>query len=224
MKTRSDHAIVIARTNYGEKDRIVTLLCQESGKITVLAKSVRGPKSRLVGGVELFSVAEINYVEGRGGLSTLTGARLIKHFGGITNGLDRSNLAFQTLKIIHKAVDQDHGQEYFSMLVTLLRSLDDDTFDLDLVEVWFGVQLLHTLGVFGRVKPEKIPDGTTSFAFDYADQRFVARESGEFEKNDLKLLDLCLKSNVPPKLTELRDMKKLLFLIRSLLKSSVFEV
>ena len=52
------HAIVLRRTNYGESDRILSLLTPE-GKIAVLARGVRKEKSRLAGGIELFSTDDV---------------------------------------------------------------------------------------------------------------------------------------------------------------------
>ena len=51
-------AIILRRTNYGESDRILTLLTPE-GKFSVLARGARKEKSRLAGGIELFSVSDV---------------------------------------------------------------------------------------------------------------------------------------------------------------------
>ena len=48
-------AIVLRRTDYGEADRILQLLTP-SGKRSVIARGVRKEKSKLAGGIELFSV------------------------------------------------------------------------------------------------------------------------------------------------------------------------
>ena len=68
-------AIVLRRTDYGEADRILQLLTPE-GKKSVVAKGVRREKSKLAGGIELFSVSEVVIHEGKGDLGILTGAKL----------------------------------------------------------------------------------------------------------------------------------------------------
>ncbi|HEX2615498.1 MAG TPA: DNA repair protein RecO, partial [Nitrososphaera sp.] len=55
---RSD-ALVISRTNFGEADRILTFLTPNHGKVRGIAKGVRKPKSKLAGGIELFSVCDL---------------------------------------------------------------------------------------------------------------------------------------------------------------------
>ena len=48
--------IVLSRVNYGEADRIIKLLTPEAGKLSLMARGVRKPKSKLAGGIELFSI------------------------------------------------------------------------------------------------------------------------------------------------------------------------
>lgn len=65
MKTISTQAIVLKRSNYREADRILRVITPDRGKISLIAKAVRKPKSKLAGGIELFSVNEISYIEGK---------------------------------------------------------------------------------------------------------------------------------------------------------------
>ncbi|MCA9330182.1 DNA repair protein RecO, partial [Candidatus Saccharibacteria bacterium] len=62
MKQIVTVGIVLARINYGEADRIVTILTPDHGKIRLLARGVRKIKSRLAGGIELFSINDLTYI------------------------------------------------------------------------------------------------------------------------------------------------------------------
>ena len=71
-------AIVLRRTNYGEADRILTILTPEHGQQAVIARSVRKEKSKLAGGIELFAVCELGLVRSStntDGMWTLTSSR-----------------------------------------------------------------------------------------------------------------------------------------------------
>lgn len=57
--------IVLSRTEFGEADRIITVLTTDHGKIRLIAKGVRRIKSKSAGGIELFSVSDITYIPGR---------------------------------------------------------------------------------------------------------------------------------------------------------------
>ena len=48
MKQVVTKAIVLARTNYGEADRIVSVLTADKGKVRLLAKGVRKIKSKMM--------------------------------------------------------------------------------------------------------------------------------------------------------------------------------
>ena len=50
---------VLRRTNYGEADRILNIITPE-GKISAIAKGVRKEKSKLAGGIEMFSRIDLN--------------------------------------------------------------------------------------------------------------------------------------------------------------------
>ena len=78
MSAERTQAIVLRRTNFGEADRILTLLTP-LGQRGAMARGVRREKSKLAGGIELFGVSDVVLQQGKGDLATLTSARLI-HF------------------------------------------------------------------------------------------------------------------------------------------------
>src|SRR5438105_13293621 len=98
----STTGIVLARTDYGEADRILTFLTPDHGKVKAIAKGVRKIKSKLAGGIELFSVSDISLVIGRGELNTLTSTRLIKHYGNIVKDLNHSNTGYEFMRLLDK--------------------------------------------------------------------------------------------------------------------------
>ena len=48
-QTLRTKCIILRRTNYGEADRILTVLTPEHGQLSVMARGVRKEKSRLAG-------------------------------------------------------------------------------------------------------------------------------------------------------------------------------
>lgn len=55
----STPAIVLRRADYGEADRLLTLLTPERGKLRVLAKGARKITSRKAGHIELFTQTQV---------------------------------------------------------------------------------------------------------------------------------------------------------------------
>lgn len=223
MKTVADQAIVLSRIDYGERDRILTILCQESGKISVLAKGTRVEKSKLAAGIELFSESEVSYVGGKSSLKMLTSARLKRNFENLVKDIHVINRAYEFIKIINKITDDGAGQDYYPVLATALSSLNDNSFDARIVQLWFDLQVLELAGSSPDLRPNVASAET--FEFDYDKQLFLPSPEGVFSQNDLKLLRLCQNQPKPLKLqapTGAED--RLALFSRSLLTMNVTEV
>ncbi|NBW29251.1 DNA repair protein RecO [bacterium] len=85
-------SIVLSRINYGDNDRIVTVITRDQGKIRLIAKGSRKLKSKLAAGIELFSVSEISFIKGKGDIDTLVSSRGIEYFINIQKDLDKIKL------------------------------------------------------------------------------------------------------------------------------------
>lgn len=199
MKTIRDTAIILRRTDYGEADRIMTFLTHDHGKIRAIAKGVRKQKSKMAGGIELFSVSEIHFIKGRGDIDTLVSTRLKNHYGDIVKHLDRTELAYAFLKIIDKTVEDHTGQEYFTVIHESLAAANDTRIPVLLTELSFSMRVLLLLGTLPDFSVDKKgvqldPDDT--YEFDHEAVSFVARADAPFRKNHLKVLRL-LAHNSP---------------------------
>lgn len=213
MKQLVDRAIVLRRVNYGERDRVVTMLTKQNGKITVFAKGVRSQKSKLSAGIELFSVSEVGFIDGKSEMKTLTGARLIMHFDAIVHDIEKTRRAFDALKHVAKIVEERGGQEYFDLMEVYLSSLQNSSFDKDLVELWFGLKLLSISGVLGDIDVRKTDKELrpSRYSFDYGEQFFMQDSEGGFSENDVKLLRLLGSRSRPIQLEkELSSSQQLL--------------
>ncbi len=137
-------AIVLRRTNYGETDRILNILTPD-GRISVLAKGARKEKSKLAGGIELFSVADIVVRQGRGNLGTLTSARMLHFYNNILSDLNRLELASEILRKVEKYSEQIDNPDYFSIVNQSLDGLHRRVFP-ELVKTWFTLNLAQASG------------------------------------------------------------------------------
>lgn len=198
MQTIVDHAIVLRRTNYGEADRIITLLTENSGKITVLVKGVRKPKSKLAGGIEPFCVSEISYIRGKSDIYTLTGAKIVHHYPGLTVHLDKLTKASEALRVVDKHIEDNSASEYYALSKQYIHHLNTSD-NLSVLEVWWHVQLMMLTG--HDINLESEIDGSTfsetgRYLFDYDSAGFFSHSEGLFRPDHIKLLKLCC-SNAP---------------------------
>lgn len=191
LKTR---ALVLRRTNYGEADRILNLITPV-GKIAVMAKGIRKPKAKLAGAVEIFTLLEANLHFGkkRGGegLATLTGAKMVRFYGGILKDFNRMELATDLLKRINRAAESVDTPEHFEILNECLIALDEGA-DLNLVEAWFLIRLTRAMGeqinLMTDVNGEKLKLDQ-KYEWDFNEMAFFESASGN-DTNLIKILRL----------------------------------
>jgi DNA repair protein RecO (recombination protein O) len=186
--------IVLARTDYGEADRILTLLTPNAGKLRLMAKGVRRVKSKLAGGIELFSVTNVTYIRGRGEIGTLVSSRLVTYYNHIVENIDRTMLGYELIKQLSKATEDEPEPDYFHLLEQSFEALNDHAIPLELIRLWFDAQLLRLSGHTPNLQTE--PQGTKltadqSYEFSFDDTAFISRADAPYSADHIKFLRLA---------------------------------
>lgn len=214
MKQLVTEVIILARTDYGEADRILTVLSPEYGKLRLLAKGVRRVKSKLAGGIELFSVSTITFVKGRGEIGTLVSTRLKKHYSHIVEDLQRTMMGYDLIKELNKVTEDEPEPEYFELLHQAFEALDDHTIPLQLIKVWFSAQITRLSGHTPNLQTDEqgrklVADQLYDFDSDH--MRFVANPlEGSFTANHIKFLRLLYAGNTPKAMMQVQGLGALL--------------
>jgi DNA repair protein RecO (recombination protein O) len=193
VKYINTKAIVLHRIDYGESDRILTLLTSDHGKISVLAKGVRKPKSKLAGGIELFSVSDITYIDGKSDLKTLASAQLSVNYGGIVSNIDRTMTAYDVLKYTNKYTENICEDDYFDIVQVAFAGLEHTSYS-SVVWAWFAVRMLQVSGhgvVTGQGADGSALNEQASYVFDYDSMAFAQHASGQFAARHIKFVRLC---------------------------------
>lgn len=194
MRQQTSPAIVLRRTNYGEADRIVTFLTP-AGKVKAMVKGVRRSKSKLAGGIELFSESTITFLQTSGDLQRIVSTRLEEHWDGIIGDLQRMMFGYETMKILDKIVEDEADRAYYELLKYTLSALGETELDLELVEIWFYLRLLEQVGHSPNLmtdKDGKKLDAQNLYTFSVDGMCFIAHPHGEFRSEHIKLMRLCL--------------------------------
>lgn len=206
-------AIILRRTDYNEADRILTLLTPSYGKLSLLAKGVRKIKSKLAGGIELFSVSEITFIKGRGDVGTLVASRLIMHYGRIVGDFDRTMLGYELIKRLHKATEDAPEEAYFDLLHEAFDALNTVALPSDLVRFWFDAGLLrlggHTPNLQTDCNGNKLHP-STSYGFSLDDVAFRSDVQGRFTTDHIKFLRLVFAGNSVKVLAMIKGNERLL--------------
>ncbi len=194
MNRIASQAVVLTRLNYGEADRILTIMTPEHGKISVLAKGVRKPKSKLAGGLELFGVANILFLQGRSELKTLVSAHVHQTFGDIVKDIDRTMLGYDMLKFTHLYTEHDCEESYYVLIVTALQALNDAQIPRQVATVWFGARLLELSGHGLNMAIDANGDPLnqqSSYEYDFASMALRPAEHGPLTAHHIKFLRLA---------------------------------
>lgn len=213
--------VILARTNFGEADRIITVLTPNHGKVRLMAKGVRRIKSKLAGGIELFSISDITFITGRGDIGTLISARLDKHYGHIVQDIDRTMYGYEMLKTINKATEDLPGNEYFELVCRSLTALDELTLPLESLRLWFNLQLIMLAGHSPNLTTDSRGnrlEPTQTYGFSLDDMAFSGT-SGRYNSNHIKLLRVVLGMNSALGLRQIKDIDSVLAECLSLVRT-----
>jgi DNA repair protein RecO (recombination protein O) len=138
-------AVVIKKTKLGEADSILTFFTPNLGKIQGFAKSLRKPKSKMAGHLELLTHSAVSFSRGHN-LDTITGAQTINAFLPLKNDLWLTSCGLYVAELVHQftAEHQENYAVFQLMLDTLNRLCQAD--NKELVLRYFELHLLESAG------------------------------------------------------------------------------
>jgi DNA repair protein RecO (recombination protein O) len=202
VKTIVTTGVVLSRTDYGEADRIIHFLTPDQGKITGIAKGVRKSKSKLAGGIEIFSVSELSFIVGKSEIYTIISARLVKHYDNIVKELERTNIAYECIRLVNKATEDNPESAYFKILEAAFETLDDLSLDPKVTDTWLKMQLIRLAGHSPNLKTDcdgKKLSQEKEYKFDFDNMCFDSEQNGQgiFNSNHIKFLRLGFVANRP---------------------------
>lgn len=189
-------AIVLHRTKYGETDRILNLLTPE-GKKSCVAKGVRKEKSKLAGGIEMFTVSDIVIHESeKSDIGILTSAKMVKNYMGIIADLDRFELGSKIIKMTNRVSENVDSPEFFSLVNQCFWALDKNL-NRDLVESYFLLNLMRISGEDVNLHRDTNGDKLeidTRYVWETFENALRPEPSGNITSDHIKLMRLMLSS------------------------------
>ena len=145
MPTYTDEGIVLRRVDYGDADRILTVLTLDHGKIGVIARGVRRPQSRLGPRTDLFTRSRMQLARGRGELDVLTQAEPVSVPS--PQGPRRLACAALCAELTDRVLENHHPDaEIFELVGRALRDCADSARDPRTAVVWFARRMVDRLG------------------------------------------------------------------------------
>lgn len=198
MSVERTRAIILRRTNYGEADRILTVLTP-SGQRSAIAKSVRREKSKLAGGIELFAISDIVITTSKGGLGILTSARLVHYYHHIVEDYDRLQFGYETINLVTKASEQIDDSGWYEIVNEVYMGLDSAMVPLQLTQTWFYLHYAELTGYALSLERDVTGqplDPSKTYMYDVHEKGLRLSDQGDITSSHIKLLRLIARKPI----------------------------
>jgi len=118
---------VLKKDDLQEADQVFTIFTKDFGKLKIIGKAIRKIKSKLRGGVEIFYLSEIEFIQGKNH-KTLTDAIVIEKFKNIRNSPKKLKAVYQIAEILDELVaGQEKDEKIWDLLTEVFGKLNEGT-------------------------------------------------------------------------------------------------
>lgn len=143
MREIDDDAVVLRTYRSGEADRVVVLYTRGTGKVRVLARGARKTTSRLGGTLEVLGYVHVDLVRTRGEFYVARHVTHRERLATMRGDYARISAGYAVVEAVDAIPSEGVGDPaIFDLLVRVLRTLDDATFQPALVPASFFLRLL----------------------------------------------------------------------------------
>jgi DNA repair protein RecO (recombination protein O) len=139
-------AIVLSRFDYGEADRILTLITPGGGKIKAIAKGIRRQKSRIGGSLEPFAELRLALAQGRT-FEVVTQVEVVHAWLNLRDDLVSFGTASYMAELANGTLEEHHAAESVYVLLKRAYEILDAGMSPGRVARWFEMHLADELGV-----------------------------------------------------------------------------
>ena len=149
QRVTSEHAraVLLRSVDFGDSDRIVTLLTDRFGKVSLLARNARGSKRRFQGALEPFCLLDAEFTLGRGEVGSFRSAQVTRAWPRILGDLRRMSAAGSALALVREVLpDRAPDPAVFESMLELLGALDAPEVRADTLLLAFDVHVMTHVG------------------------------------------------------------------------------
>lgn len=159
LRSYTTEGIILARNNYGEADRILTVFTKKHGKIRVIAKGIRKISSRKKGYLELFNFVKLFIVLGKN-IDIVTEVESKDTFLNWRKDLTKVAVCFHLCEIVNRlSAERQENPELFQLIYKSLKILERlEYWDMHNFVQNFKISVLEDLGFLeiGKSAPKNL--------------------------------------------------------------------
>lgn len=147
IKTRG---IVIRQSDVGDADKVLTVLTQTQGKVSVWAKGARRQRSRLMASSQIFCVSEMVLYKGKSSWQ-LNSGEVVESFFNLRKDLERLTYATYILQLVNDVLqEEEKSSQTMRLLLNTLHFIANTDRNPKLMTRIFELRLMALQGY----KPE----------------------------------------------------------------------
>ena len=151
MKLFKTKGIVIKETNYSDNDKILTVLTEDLGKISCIAKGARKTNSSLLAPSQFLVYSEFVLYKGSN-FYHINSAEVLNTFYNLKTDYDKLEDAYSFTKILFTLTyENEENDGILSLCLNTLYILENKEFNLKLLKAIFKLKLLSLLGLAPNV-------------------------------------------------------------------------
>ena len=140
------HALVLRCADYKESSRMLTLLTESEGKLSVSAKGVRRKNSRLAAAAQPYAYSEVT-LGGSAGRWYLAEGNAVELFPGISSDLERLALAAYFAELLEAVCREEFAEpELLRLALNTFFALSQGKKSPGLIKAAFELRLMCALG------------------------------------------------------------------------------
>ncbi|MBR5227384.1 MAG: DNA repair protein RecO [Clostridia bacterium] len=146
MKLLKVKGVVIKETQYKDNDKILTLLTDEFGKISCIAKGAKKTNSSLLAPCQFLVCSEFVLYKGTT-FYHINSAEIIDTFYNLRIDYEKLEVAYEITKILSQTVGEgEDAKEILSLFLNTLYVIENKDIEKDLVISIFKLKLISLLG------------------------------------------------------------------------------
>ena len=148
MRSFRTEGIIIKRRDFGEADRILTVITRDHGKVKIKATGVRKITSRRAAHIELLNHTVLHLYRGNT-FAVLTEAKMISDFAPVKENFDKIGLAYHLCELVDGLCPEN--QENRNVFFLLQKALADLAHQENVYVQQYATAEIddYTLGTFG---------------------------------------------------------------------------
>ena len=146
MTEFKQNGLVIYERDLGENDKLLNVLTERYGKVTVIAKGAKSMKNRHMPSCQLFAYASFG-LRRKGNYYYITDSDLIENYYDIRNDISKLALATFFCDVICDVTQEGNNEdEILRLLLNMLYAISKELKPLEIIRAVFEIRIAKELG------------------------------------------------------------------------------